>query len=287
MNFLIPAALAAVAIPTAAVFLRFQNNSIVVSELTYSSGKVPEQFNNFKLVQISDLHNKMFSPDQKPLIDAVRRSSPDAVVITGDLIDKRRTDKNDIFKAFALIDKLVELSDVYYAPGNHESISPVYDKLRDHLLSCGVNVLENGAAVLERGGGSIIITGVKDISFIESTDMEKQKAEFEGVLTSLKHSSPDALNILLSHRPDLTDIYSRCGYDLVLSGHAHGGQFRLPFIGGLYAPHQGILPKITSGIYRKNNTDIIVSRGLGNSLFPIRLFNRPEIVLITLKKANM
>ena len=95
-----------------------------------------------------------------------------------------------------------------------------------------------------------------------------------------------AYAILLSHRPELFETYAACGVDLVLSGHAHGGQFRLPFIGGLIAPNQGLFPKYDAGLFTDGNTNMIVSRGIGNSIIPIRFNNRPEIVLLELRAAN-
>ncbi len=136
------------------------------------------------------------------------------------------------------------------------------------------------------GNSSINLLGLQDPAFISANNIEDTKGL--GFYDSLKQwSSNDNFQILLSHRPELFDLYVEHNIDLVFSGHAHGGQFRLPFIGGLVAPDQGVFPQYTSGSYNKNQTTMYVSRGLGNSIIPIRIFNRPEIVLVKLKSQTI
>ena len=143
-------------------------------------------------------------------------------------------------------------------------------------------MLENDSLEIERSGEKIALVGVNDPSF-ETDPLQDDAAVMSEVLKNLVRD--DLYSILLSHRPELFETYVKSGANLVLSGHAHGGQFRLPLLGGLFAPHQGFFPKYDAGLFSKQNTNMIVSRGIGNSLFPFRINNRPEIILIILKAA--
>ena len=150
------------------------------------------------------------------------------------------------------------------------------------IISCGVQILDHNKVKLIKGKGKIEILGVSDPDFLTSdymdgTDSSKMKEHLKGL------SDDSVFQILLSHRPELFDLYAKENIDLIFSGHAHGGQFRIPFIGGLVAPDQGLFPKYTSGVYTQNQSTMIVSRGLGNSIIPIRIFNRPEIAAVTLQ----
>ncbi len=150
-------------------------------------------------------------------------------------------------------------------------------------MDAGVQVLDNSAVKLSSGGGSIELLGVKDPDFLTFDYMDGTNTE-ELSEQLRKWDANDGFKILLSHRPELFDLYCESNIDLIFTGHAHGGQFRIPFLGGLVAPDQGLFPKYTSGYYTKNASTMFVSRGLGNSVIPIRIFNRPEIVVVTLKK---
>lgn len=132
------------------------------------------------------------------------------------------------------------------------------------------------------------IIGIVDVSEYVKKDRSKKEIyrQFEYKLEELKLGQNDKYNILISHRPELIKLYSKYEYDLVFSGHAHGGQFRIPFIGGIYAPMQGLFPKYTSGVIEEGKTKLVVSRGLGNTTIPIRVFNQPEVVNIILKNKD-
>jgi predicted MPP superfamily phosphohydrolase len=187
------------------------------------------------------------------------------------------------------IRRAVDISPVYYVTGNHEIKSGQYSVLYSELKKTEVILLENESRTLKYNGGEFNFIGLHDVSSFASdpSDIDaKAKEKLKSRLKSLISGDSSRLNVLLSHRPELIDIYSECGADLVLSGHAHGGQARLPLAGGLYAPGQGVLPKYTSGMYYYGSTALIVSRGLGNSLFPLRIFNPPEIVSVTLKSGQ-
>ena len=252
------------------VFLYWQDNSIVVTDYKYANEKVPYEFNGFKIVQVSDLQNKMFYKNQSSLINKVKNANGDIIVITGDLIDSNRT---NIQNAYVFIDEAVKIAPVYYVSGNHEKHSGKYDELIEGLSERGVHILENTYEYIEQNDSKIAIMGIKDI---------RKNYNFDSILEDMCNENSDYFKILLSHRPEIYEIYDEKGVDLSFTGHAHGGQIRLPFTDGLFAPNQGILPKYTSGIRYFDNSAMVISRGLGNSVFPFRVFNRPEITVTTL-----
>ena len=261
------------------LFCIWQNNSIVITKSVYRNSKIPEEFNGYVIAQISDLHNKEFGSGQRPLLNRLESVSPDLIVITGDLVDSRRY---RLDPAMQLVNGAVKIAPVYYVSGNHESRLRQYPEIKSRLTDAGVHVLEDAAEKLSIGNSSIELLGLQDPAFADSDDTdEDHTAELAGHLA--RWSSPDTFQILLCHRPELFSLYAEHHMDLVFTGHAHGGQIRLPFVGGLVAPGQGIFPRYTSGSYTRGATTMVVSRGLGNSLFPVRVFNRPEIVVVTLQ----
>lgn len=257
------------------IFLYLQNNSIVITKYNYKNTLLPKSFNGLKILHVSDLHNKEFGKNQKKLLAKMKGLEPDVIFITGDLIDSNRIHM-DI--AMEFISQAVNIAKVYYVTGNHEKWSGIYLKLKTQLYKAGVNILDNEKLLLERDGESIVIAGIMDPDFSNADIL------WEEQLKILLENSEEKFHILLSHRPEFFDIYVEDGFDLVFSGHAHGGQFRFPLLGGFYAPGQGFFPKLTSGMHKKGNTTLVISRGLGNSKIPIRLFNRPELILVTLQK---
>lgn len=260
-------------------FCVWQNNSIVITKSDYINIKIPNDFDDFTIVQISDLHNKNFGENQIKIINKVQSVSPNIIVITGDLIDRR---KYDLDIALTFIEGMVDIAPVYYVSGNHEAWSGKYSLMKKSLIDKGVNVLDNTKLELSKGSSSINILGVSDPDFLTSDYMDGTNAT-EMAEKLNQWSSDENFKILLSHRPELFDLYFDKNMDLIFTGHAHGGQFRIPLAGGLIAPDQGLFPHFTSGSYNKNLSTMFVSRGLGNSIIPIRIFNRPEIVVVTLK----
>ena len=261
------------------LFCYWQNNSIVITESEYVNQKIPKEFEGYVIAHISDLHNKEFGKKQKRLLKKLKSTSPDIIVITGDLVDRRKYDLN---KAMSFVEGAVKIAPVYYVSGNHEAWSNRYETIRSSLREAGVQVLDDSATEMSVGGSSIRLLGLSDPDFLTSHYRDgTNTSRIEDYLH--RWSSDERFQILLSHRPELFDRYVKYNMDLVFSGHAHGGQFRLPFIRrGLVAPDQGLFPKYTSGCYTKNGTTMFVSRGLGNSIIPIRVFNRPEILVVTL-----
>ena len=259
------------------IFFYVQNNSIVISEYSLSSDRLSQDIDEFKIVQLSDLHSKSFGNEQNEIVSKVKKLEPDLIVFTGDLIDSGRYDEKP---ALILMERLVQIAPVYYVTGNHEWWSGKFNTLEEKLKSIGVQVMRNTAEEVTIGTETIQLVGIDDPA--NGADGVRSITE-ENIMNSIKHiEGEDLFQILLAHRPEIISLYSEYGFDVVFSGHAHGGQFRMPFVGGLMAPDQGLFPTYTSGTYKSDNTTMIVNRGLGNSIIPIRIFNRPEIVVLTL-----
>ncbi len=239
---------------------------------------VPQEFDGFRIAQISDLHNAEFGRNNGRLIAYLSEVEPDLIVITGDMIDSRRT---DVEIALNLAENMVEICPVYYVNGNHEARIAEYEVLKAGLEAAGVIILENRKVEISRNAARITLMGVSDPSFQADYLFGDAESVMKTAIEQLQHES-DGFTILLSHRPELFDVYVETGIDLVLSGHTHGGQFRLPFLGGLVAPNQGFFPEYDAGQYAEENTTMIICRGLGASVVPVRFNNRPEIVLIEL-----
>ena len=254
------------------------NTALVTANVLVCSNGIPEAFDAYKIVQISDLHDAQIGENNEKLITMTAETEPDCIVLTGDFVDSSRFHPE---RSLSVAEALVKIAPVYYVSGNHEAILPDadYQALTDGLRALGVCVLEDESAELTRGGQSIRLIGLTDIGFHPGTLEEKKDA----LRTALSALLPeDEFSVTLAHRPELMDVYTECGAPLVLSGHAHGGQIRLPGIGGLIAPGQGLFPKYTEGKYEENGTTLVVSRGIGNSVLPLRVNDRPQIVVVQL-----
>ncbi len=263
------------------VWTAWGNAALELNTYTISSRGLPDAFDGYRIAQVSDLHNAEFGDRNQRLLEMLREAEPDMIAITGDLIDSRKT---NIAVALAFAEEAVKFAPCYYVSGNHEARVSEYQDLKTGLEAAGVTVLDDAQVKIEVSGESITVIGVNDPSF-HADYLTSDAAVMDRKLSEL--SSEDAsFAILLSHRPELFDTYAAHDMDLILTGHAHGGQFRLPLIGGLIAPNQGLFPKYDDGLYSEGNTNMIVSRGLGNSIIPFRFNNRPEVVLIELKGQN-
>ena len=255
------------------------NKALMANTVAISSSRIPATFSGFQIAQVSDLHNAEFGENNAELLKLLSESRPDIIAITGDLIDANHT---DVGIALGFAQESVKIAPTYYVTGNHEATCSQYGDLKAGLEEAGVIVLEDEAISLERGGETIALLGLADPDFMVKGDMFGEVPAM--VSTKLKNLIGDesGYTILLSHRPELFETYVDGGIDLVFSGHVHGGQFRLPFIGGLVAPKQGLFPKYDAGLYTGGGTSMVVSRGIGNSIIPFRFNNRPEIVLVEL-----
>ena len=259
------------------------NKALEVNEITIASSRIPSAFSSFRIAQVSDLHNAEFGEDNAMLLKMLSECEPDIIVITGDLVDANHT---DIDVALAFVEEAVWIAPTYYVTGNHEASSSEYDILKTELESAGVIVLEDEIVYLKQDGETIALLGLDDPNFTIKGDMFSEVPAMVSTKINNMHKQNTMYSILLSHRPELFETYIASGINLVLSGHAHGGQFRLPFIGGLIAPNQGLFPRYDAGLFADGNINMIVSRGLGNSIIPIRFNNRPEIILIEIHTNN-
>ena len=260
------------------IYFYFENTTLEVSTYQIASNKIPNEFNNYKIIQISDFHNNTSSKLTKKIVEKIKNQKPNIIVITGDLIDSTKT---NVDIAIDMIKEIIEIAPVYYVTGNHEARTNEYDNLKSQMIELGVKILENEAQEIQLNNSTINILGINDPSFYKESDILDSKI-VKNNMENIQYNE-DNFTILLSHRPEVFKIYVEKNIDLVFTGHAHGGQIRLPFIGGIIAPNQGTFPEYTDGIYREKDTTMVVSRGIGNSIIPFRVNNRPELMIVELK----
>lgn len=260
-------------------FLIWQAKDIITTKYIFENDAVDKNLNGFKIVHISDLHNNNCG---KRIVAITKAQSPDIIVITGDLIDSGNT---NIDMAMEFISKIIDIAPIYYVQGNHEARLENYNEFAFSLTEMGVTVLDNTSAVFHYNNTAVNLIGIKSPKYESSFTAKIEKYTTESIKKIIQSNTREnMLNVLLAHNPELFELYSQCDVDLVFSGHAHGGVVRLPFIGGIIAPNQGLFPKLTGGVHTRNNTSIVISRGVGNHFPTIRVFNRPEVVAVTLKK---
>ena len=268
---------------TLVIWTVWGNTALMVNTTIVSSDRIPAGFSGYRIAQVSDLHNAEFGTGNIKLLQIISENAPDIIVITGDLVDMNHT---NIDVALDFAKNAIQIAPVYYVNGNHEAGLSQYDKLKEGLKAVGVIVLEDKTVQLEHNGGTLMLIGLSDPNFTIGHDVFDEVPAMVSTKLNSLISNEGSYTILLSHRPELFETYVSCGVDLVLSGHAHGGQFRLPLIGGLVAPNQGFFPKYDAGLYTDGGTNMIVSRGIGNSIIPIRFNNRPEVVLVELENES-
>lgn len=261
------------------------NNNICVSEYKIKSSKVPNNFSGFKILQLSDLHNKSFGNKNKNLIKKINKISPDIIVITGDMIVRQ---KDDYSVFLDLTSELSKLYKIYYISGNHEQKASLRNKKIDELFNSiknmGVTVLDNNMVQLVRGSSYINLYGIMiDLKYYKYDNSLKdvyfKQKQVENIIGVADEKD---FNILLAHNPFYFEAYALWGADITLSGHVHGGMIRLPFVGALLSPERKFFPKYSEGKYLIEDKILIVSRGLGSGKLAFRLFNRPELSIITL-----
>lgn len=267
----------------------FDNLSVGIT--TYEVDKGLPGDGTLRIVQLSDIHMIRSSRQDETLYKKVRDLRPDIIALTGDLVDSGKYAKEEYRRyTIQFCKHLCSVAPVYYVYGNHEFVlldDPDNNLFKRELEAAGVMILNNRTAAIEKAGVIYNLLGVQDpATLYKEPRYAHVEHKTEAVLTDLLSETGDAdLNILLAHRPELFAVYTdEFRVDLTLTGHAHGGQFRLPFTDiSAYAPGQGFLPRYTSGVYEKAGCTMIVSRGIGNSIIPVRLFNRPEIVVVDIK----
>ena len=264
-------------------FCYYQNNKISITNL-----KINLKVNNkIRIVQISDLHSKEFGKNNSILYKIIMEQKPDIIVATGDLIDSNMKRINKIIEFCSRLNKKVP---VYYILGNNEIRCSRLNEIIEKLKEKNINVLENEIATIKIKDNTINILGLAE------KRVDKGKMFYSKINSRYEIDNADSLfrklekligvKIILSHYPENYEYvgeysYSKYNFDIMFSGHAHGGQFILPGIGGIFAPGQGLFPKYYKGIYGEKSK-LVVSRGLGNSGFPLRLFNRPDLVVVDL-----
>ncbi len=258
------------------VFLHWQNYGLRTVRYVFSHRDMPAGFHGFKIVQISDYHNT--SQLQDAVLSITEREHPDIIALTGDLFDCRHT---DIAAGLSLAQRLPAIAPTYYVTGNHEARLANADQLKDTLSGYGIKVMDDEKLLLQRNGDFVTLLGAQDPRFFApDLEQEEDKITFRQKMLSLC-AGDNTFKILLSHRPEFIHTYRDAGVVLALTGHAHGGQFGIPFTDmGVFVPNQGLFPKYARGLKQLDNTTEIISRGLGNSAFPFRLFNRPEVVVV-------
>lgn len=261
-------------------WLIWGNSALQTSEYKVFSDRLPKGFDGFRIAQISDLHNAEFGADNQKLLGRLKEVRPDVILLTGDLIDCRNL---NIPVAVNFAEEAGKIAPCYFAAGNHEARIPAFPALLKGLQDVGVTVLRNEKVTLSRNGDIITLMGVDDPTFKVDYMTGDCRPVMEEVLTELMEGQQDYA-VLLSHRPEWFELYRDHGIDLTFSGHAHGGQFRLPVVGGLIAPNQGFFPEYDAGVFTKQGCSMVVSRGLGPSIIPLRIGNRPELVVAELHR---
>jgi len=258
----------------------FDNTLIKVSSYKIKSDKIPKGFNKFKIVHLSDLHSYGFKNYNIQLIKKINNENPNIIIMTGDMVNKYDT---NFEKFLNLSEVLSKKYDIYYILGNHEVRlkKDDLDFIIRKLKKFGIRVLSNEKVNIMRKKDYINIYGM-DIPLSYYKIINKPSNVGEIINGVLNQCNEKEYNILLAHNPLYFEEYAKNNVDLTLSGHVHGGMIRLPFIGALLSPERKFFPKYSSGVYKVNNKKLIVSRGIGHSRPGVRLFNRPEIVSITL-----
>ena len=260
---------------------------IDVTKYAISNEKIPEEFNGFKIVQLSDFHSQGYRDTTEKLISKVKDINPDIIVMTGDMVS---WDMEDIEEVKILIKSLAEVYPIYYIDGNHEHLAEIlrqsrYISFNKFMQELGVTIIKNDYVEIYKGDKSINLYGI-NLPLDGATGLYVKKFQLEKnyVEKTLPEVDKDKFNILLAHTPTFIKQYSQWGADLVLCGHMHGGIARIPFTNiGLLSPGRTILPRYAAGKFKVKSSTMIVNRGIGTSSFKLRIFNNPEITVITLK----
>lgn len=270
------------------VFLyTYSIKKVDITRYTVKSDKVSKQFDNYKIVQLSDFHSKGYKNTTGIIINEIEKINPDIIVMTGDMIS---WDVENIDELERLINELAPKYPTYYINGNHEELAEIlkskeYENFINDIKNLGVSVLKNNYIELIRDEESINLYEI-DIPLDGPTGLYVTEEQLDDnyINDVLGKVDESEFNILLAHNPLFIDDYSRWGADLVLSGHMHGGIIRIPIIGvGIASPEKDYFPKYDAGEFKVGNTTMIVNRGIGASSSGLRVFNKPEISVITLK----
>ena len=252
------------------------NLTFAVESFTFAAPGLPTGFDGLRIVQLTDLHGRTFGPDNADLIAAVAAAEPDLIVLTGDLQDRFRETPPEY--TWRLGAAMAAIAPTYFVTGNHEWALGDVPALKEGLEAAGVCVLSNQWAALEQGGDVLVLAGIDDPNGYADQKTPEELAE-----EIRREQGEDVFWLLLAHRNNLfPTVYSALGAGLVLSGHGHGGMIRLPFTDGLIGVDRTLFPSYTDGFYTADGASVFVSRGLGSSGRSFRLFNRPQVAVLTL-----
>lgn len=261
----------------AAGFLLWGNCSLQTTETALVSPALPPAFDGLRIVELADLHGRVFGRGSRRLLAAVRRAEPDLICIDGDLFDEH----TDLAMLPPLLRGLCAIAPVYYVTGNHEWRVPGLRGILAQMRACGVTVLQDDWRVLRRGEDALIVAGTDD-----PCGPAERKTPAELIADIRADAGEAAFLLLLAHRNDQLPQWSALGVQAVLAGHCHGGVVRLPFVGGLFGTDRRLFPAWDAGLYRQGETALYVSRGLGYTNVHFRLFNRPEVAVIVLRRGS-
>ena len=261
----------------AAGFLLWGNCSLQTTETALVSPALPPAFDGLRIVELADLHGRVFGRGSRRLLAAVRRAEPDLICIDGDLFDEH----TDLAMLPPLLRGLCAIAPVYYVTGNHEWRVRGLRGIVAQMRACGVTVLQDDWRVLRRGEDALIVAGTDD-----PCGPAERKTPAELIADIRAEAGEAAFLLLLAHRNDQLPQWSALGVQAVLAGHCHGGVVRLPFVGGLFGTDRRLFPAWDAGLYRQGETALYVSRGLGYTNVHFRLFNRPEVAVIVLRRGS-
>lgn len=261
----------------AAGFLLWGNCSLQTTETALVSPALPPAFDGLRIVELADLHGRVFGRGSRRLLAAVRRAEPDLICIDGDLFDEH----TDLAMLPPLLRGLCAIAPVYYVTGNHEWRVPGLRGILAQMRACGVTVLQDDWRVLRRGEDALIVAGTDD-----PCGPAERKTPAELIADIRAEAGEAAFLLLLTHRNGQLPQWSALGVQAVLAGHCHGGVVRLPFVGGLFGTDRRLFPAWDAGLYRQGETALYVSRGLGYTNVHFRLFNRPEVAVIVLRRGS-
>lgn len=261
----------------AAGFLLWGNCSLQTTETALVSPALPPAFDGLRIVELADLHGRVFGRGSRRLLAAVRRAEPDLICIDGDLFDEH----TDLTMLPPLLRGLCAIAPVYYVTGNHEWRVPGLRGILAQMRACGVTVLQDDWRVLRRGEDALVLAGTDD-----PCGPAERKTPAELIADIRAEAGEAAFLLLLTHRNDQLPQWSALGVQAVLAGHCHGGVVRLPFVGGLFGTDRRLFPAWDAGLYRQGETALYVSRGLGYTNVHFRLFNRPEVAVIVLRRGS-
>ena len=244
------------------------NNVIEVTNYEVINNKLPQEFNNYKIIQLSDIHSKEFGKENQKLIEKIEKENPDCIVLTGDMVNATDTNFESLYQ---LVKKLTQKYPVYFIEGNHEQDlkQNVLQELLQKIQKEDVIVLDNEKKEIEKQGSHINIYGLwYNLRYYRDIRNEYQKDYYfseEKIKELLGEAKNNEFNLLLTHNPMYVDSYTKWGADLTLTGHVHGGMIRLPFVGGVFSPERNFFPLYDAGKYTANEKEMIVSRGIATS----------------------